>query len=80
MTSPDSGARRATGSWSLADATGATTSGEGLFVITDDGLSVGEHTIAFLDADELSALDWSIHLGLRPGSSSLPDLTARTGC
>lgn len=66
MTSPDSEARRATGSWSLVDATGATTGGQGPFVITDDGLSAGEHTVSFLDADEFSALDWSIHLGLYP--------------
>ncbi len=39
MTSPDSEACRATGSWSLVDPTGATTSGKGLFVITDGELA-----------------------------------------
>ncbi|NJD20546.1 MAG: hypothetical protein FIA95_14845 [Gemmatimonadetes bacterium] len=60
--------RRAPAAYALHGAPGAgAQEGEAEAVVSDEGLSVGPLTVAFLDADTLRAADYRIELDLWPG-------------
>jgi len=70
VSSPSSESRRALSAFELTDARGSTVqSGNAEAVIGNDALSVGPVTVSFLDADQVSAADYRIRLGLWPGGS-----------
>lgn len=70
--------RRAHGSFELRTEDGGVRSGEGDLEITDDGLSVGDVSIDFLDADAFTDQDRVLTLGLWPrGDLKLSQLARR---
>ncbi|MHB0969508.1 MAG: hypothetical protein ACYC7A_12420 [Thermoanaerobaculia bacterium] len=74
----DAETRRAAGTYRFVNPTGRTSSGEGEAVITDDGLTIGDVAIAWLDADSVRAADWQIAIELWPaGSLTLTHLGRR---
>ncbi|HEU4698750.1 MAG TPA: hypothetical protein VFS40_06185 [Gemmatimonadales bacterium] len=67
MTTTGPVTREAQTAWTLTDGAGPVTGqGEGTAVVTDDGLTVGDVAVSFLDADGFQAADYAITLDLWP--------------